>query len=49
MTVNRGRRIRRQEPCAFSSAGGVRINDNLEVPTDAETLVSIEPDPWTLC
>jgi triacylglycerol lipase len=35
--------------CAFRSPGGVCINDNLDVPTDAETLVSLKPDPSTLC
>ncbi len=35
--------------CAFSSPGGVCNNDNLAVPTDAETLVSLEPDPSALC
>lgn len=35
--------------CAFKSPGGVCINNALNVPTDAETLVSKEPDPSTLC
>lgn len=35
--------------CAFASQGGVCINDNLLVPSDGETLVSIQPDPSTLC
>ena len=35
--------------CAFTSHGGVCLNDNLPVPSDGETLVSIQPDPSTLC
>jgi len=35
--------------CAFASPGGVCINDNLFVPSDGETLVSVQPDPSTLC
>jgi hypothetical protein len=35
--------------CAFASQGGVCINDNLLVPSDGETLVSLQPDPSTLC
>ncbi|MGH3768715.1 MAG: lipase family protein [Pseudonocardiaceae bacterium] len=35
--------------CAFASPGGVCLNDNLFVPSDGETLVSLQPDPSTLC
>ena len=35
--------------CAFASQGGACINDNLLVPSDGETLVSLQPDPSTLC
>ncbi|MGH3785080.1 MAG: lipase family protein [Pseudonocardiaceae bacterium] len=35
--------------CAFQSPDGICVNDNLQVPTDAETLVSLKPDPSTLC
>jgi hypothetical protein len=35
--------------CAFTSQGGVCLNDNLPVPSDGETLVSLQPDPLTLC
>ncbi|MGB7796534.1 MAG: lipase family protein [Pseudonocardiaceae bacterium] len=35
--------------CAFASKGGVCINDKLFVPSDNETLVSLQPDPSTLC
>lgn len=35
--------------CAFASEGGMCINDNLLVPSDGETLVSLQPDPSTLC
>lgn len=34
--------------CAFQSSDGICLNDN-KVPTDAETLVSLKPDPTTLC
>ncbi|MGH9277778.1 MAG: lipase family protein [Acidimicrobiales bacterium] len=35
--------------CALASPGGVCVDDALPVPTDAETLVSSEPDPTTVC
>lgn len=35
--------------CAFGSEGTVCINDNLLVPGDGETLVSLQPEPSTLC
>lgn len=35
--------------CAFGSPGGVCVNDALYVPADGETLVSLQPDPATLC
>jgi hypothetical protein len=35
--------------CAFASSFGTCINDNPAVPTDAETVVSLKPDPSTLC
>lgn len=35
--------------CAFASPDGACINDALDVPTDAETLVSLRPDPTTVC
>lgn len=35
--------------CAFQSSGGVCVNGKLAVPTDVETLVSLKPDPSTLC
>jgi hypothetical protein len=35
--------------CAVQSPDGICVNDNLKVPTDAETLVSLKPDPTTLC
>lgn len=35
--------------CAFASPDGICINDNLAVPTDAETVVSLKPDASTLC
>jgi triacylglycerol lipase len=35
--------------CAFASTDGVCVNDDLPVPTEAETLVSVRPDPATVC
>lgn len=35
--------------CASQSPTGICVNPGLPVDTDAETLVSIEPDPSTLC
>jgi len=35
--------------CAFQSPQGICINNNLQVRTSAETLVSLKPDPSTLC
>lgn len=35
--------------CAFKSPGWVCLNDALKVPADGETLVSLKPDPNTLC
>ncbi len=35
--------------CAFKSPNGVCVNAALPVPADGETLVSLPPDPQTLC
>ncbi len=35
--------------CAFQSPDGICVNDNLKVPRDAQTLVSLKPDPSRLC